>query len=95
MVYSLIQKRLNGFASCLGLIVSLAAFFGAIVLPGQLALMELWSKLSWIPDPIRIIVGLIVPILFLIVPFWLLFRIIRLTNQWLYPKIFKPLEAKL
>jgi len=28
-------------------------------------------------------------------PFWLSIRIVRLTNEWLYPKIFKPLEDKL
>jgi hypothetical protein len=61
MLHSLIVKRLNGFASCLGMLVSLTVFISAILLPGELALMEFWSKIASLPDPVKILVGLLMP----------------------------------
>jgi hypothetical protein len=30
-----------------------------------------------------------------ILPFWILFRLMRWTNEWLYLKVLKPLEQKI
>jgi hypothetical protein len=95
MLFSLITRRLNGFASCIGMAVSLLAFYGAMVIPNQIGLMNWWWSITAIPDAIKVLFGFVIPIALLIFPFWLLFRLMRLTNEWLYPKILKPLETKI
>jgi hypothetical protein len=75
--------------------VSLLAFYGAMVIPNQIGLMNWWWSITAIPDAIKVLFGFVIPIALLIFPFWLLFRLMRLTNEWLYPKILKPLETKI
>jgi hypothetical protein len=45
--------------------------------------------------PIKILIGLAMAITFLVFPYWLLFRAMRWTNEWLYPKLLQPLEQKI
>ena len=95
MLHSLITKRLYGFASCIGLCICLAAFYAAFTLPNALGLMRIWDSITLIPGAIKVLGGLALSIGILAVPFWLLFRLMRLTTEWLYPKVFKPLEERL
>ena len=95
MLHSLVTKKLVGFAACLGLIAALFLFFGLIILPQRLEIMQTWSSNTFVPDPIKILIGLPLSIILLIFPFWVLFRTIRLTNEWIYPKLFKPFETKI
>lgn len=95
MLFSLITKRLYGLASCIGMAISLLAFYCAMVIPNQIGLMNWWWSINLIPDPIKILTGFIILIGLIIFPFWTLFRLMRLTNEWFYPKILKPLETKI
>jgi len=95
MLHSLLTKKLVGFAACVGAIAALSLFYGLIVLPPKLGIMQILSSNTFVPDPIKILIGLPLSIILLILPFWVLFRTIRLTNEWIYPKLFKPLETKI
>ena len=105
VVYSLVTKRLNGLASCIGASFAIGGFFVTSTLPMKLGLFELLKSIE--PSfkvtnnmtmglDLLFIIGILLFCLFtMLFPFWLSIRIIRLTNEWLYPKIFKPLEDKL
>jgi len=95
MLHSLLTKKLVGFAACVGAIAALFLFFGLIILPQRLESMQTWRSNTFVPDPIKILIGLPLSIILLILPFWALFRTIRLTNEWIYPKLFKPFETKI
>lgn len=95
MVYSLITKKLHGFASCVGWILGFGGFLALLSWPNRLHVFEVWHAAESLPLLIRALGGVVIPLLFLILPFWFLSRVIKLTNTWLYPKIFQPLEEKL
>ena len=105
VLYSLATKKLNGLASCIGAGFALGGFFLAATLPNKLGLFELLRSLEssfsattrlTVGFHLLIILGSLILCLFaMLFPFWILIRIVRLTNEWLYPKIFKPLEDKL
>jgi hypothetical protein len=98
MLHSLLTKRLYGFASSIGAIIALAFFFGAMSLPRAadvMNFMELWSPASPSAAAMKLIVSMAVVAGMVILPFWLLFRMIRLTNEWIYPRLLKPLEEKI
>jgi len=92
-LHSLITKNLKGFAACVGLVLALTAFYAAFqILRGWIAA---WPSIPLIPDAVEAIGGIVLSIGLLLLPFWLVSRIIRLTNEWIYPAVFKPLEEKL
>ena len=95
MVYSLISKKLIGLASCVGMVIALAAFCSTIVLLHKSGLMAFWISITFIPVSIKAICGIVLSIALVTFPFWLLVRLIRLSNEWFYPKFLKPLEEKL
>jgi hypothetical protein len=101
MLYSLVVKKLYGFASALGAILALVLFYVASVLPDKLGLMAaIRQNLDNWPGPpptalLPLLFGGILSLAFFILPFWALVRMIRLTNTWIYPKLLKPLEEKI
>jgi len=105
MLYSLVTRKLNGLASCIGAIFAIVGFGLASTLPMKLGLFELLKSLEpsfrltnnfAVGLNLLFALGTLLLCFFLMLfPFWLSSRINRLTNEWLYPKIFKPLEDKL
>lgn len=95
MVHSLIVKKLNGFASCVGWMLGFGGFLALLSWPNRLRLFELWNAAESLPLLIRGLGGLVISLVLLVLPFWFLSRVIKFTNEWLYPKVFKPLEEKL
>lgn len=95
MVYSLITKKLHGFASCVGWVLGFGGFLALLSWPHRLHVFEQWHAAESLPLLIRALGGVVISLLFLILPFWFLSQVIKLTNTWLYPKVFQPLEEKL
>lgn len=98
MLHSLITKRLYGFACVIGFVITLTVFYAALVLPRQLGIfnaIEFLASSKSPAQPLGVFLGLAVSLGLLALPFWLLFRLPRLTTQWAYPKFFKPLESRL
>jgi len=95
MLYSLATKRLRGLAYVIGAMVSLALLAAALSLPGKLGVYSAVETMTETPEPAKIAAAFGITIFFFALPFWVFSRALRLTETWLYPKVFQPLEAKI
>lgn len=94
-LHSLLTKRLNGLSACIGLVLAIGGFSVAVSLPRWLHLFEALNSVKYVPDIFKVMIGLPLCIVILLFPFWYVRKIIALTNNWLYPKILKPMEEKI
>lgn len=95
MLYSLFVKRLYGFACGIGMAISLSVFFVALTVPHETDLLRFLTGAEHIPQPFNALLGVICAVGLTVLPFWLFFRLMHLTTEWAYPKLFKPLEPLL
>ena len=95
MLYSLVTKRLYGFAACVWLLVAIVVFYALTTFPSRVGLFEWLSDMSVVPDEIKALLGLALSIGWLVLPYVVFFRMMPLIDKWLYPRVFKPLEARM
>lgn len=94
MLYSLITKRLYGFAASVWLLVAIAVFYLLVTLPSRVGLFE-WLSDMPVPVGLKALLGVAGSIGWLFLPFVVFSRMMRLVDKWLYPKVFKPLEGRM
>lgn len=95
MLYSLATKKLYGFASAIGAAAALVLVYYAITLPSKLGAYAFLDAPDRQPHSLPTLAGIVLCFAFIILPFWAISRMIRLTNTWIYPRLFKPLEDKI
>jgi hypothetical protein len=90
-------STVRGFASPLGAIVALTAFCIVLTWSSQLTTWAVWHQAFQSPSVAGFLVvpALLLQIALFMLPFWTLFRLIRLANEWIYPKLFQPLEERI
>jgi len=95
MLHSIVTKNLHGFTSCIGIVIFVALLLSGYWLIHTFDIQRQLWKCAFLPDILKVIIGLPLSIFLLIFPFWLARKVVWLSNCILYPYVFKPIEDKL
>ncbi len=94
MLHSLLTRRLQGFASCLGAALAMTLFSLGWYLPIKAHVFEQWMAAP-LPGAVKALVGIPLALGLFILPFYAANWTVPFTTRWLYPRVFQPLESRI
>lgn len=94
MLWSLVNRRLKGLASCLGVALAITLFSLGWYLPQKAHLFEQLIAAP-LPGIVKALVGIPLAIGLFILPFYAAGWAMRFTERWLYPRVFQPMESRI
>ncbi len=94
MLHSLLVRRLQGFASCLGAALAMTLFALGWYLPIKVHVFEQWMAAP-LPFTVKALAGIPLGLGLFILPFYAANWTIPFTTRWLYPRVLQPLERRM
>lgn len=94
MLHSLLTRRLQGFASCLGAALAMTLFGLGWYLPIKAHVFEQWMAAP-LPGAVKALAGIPLGLGLFILPFYAANWTIPFTTRWLYPRVLQPLESRM